>query len=287
MPLVDSLLPRVASMTQQALLSDPMQWGRTIMQATELVGGDAIAISVDPDMTLLGCGANLVWDGNDKSCASAIKLTGALDTSGLSDYLKMLTGVVQSPLRDKPCAVAMLGPATLASRVFDDAPGKDRFNELKGHMTALADTICRLRPELLIFIEDEAALVRTPLPDLRRIYNTLTNVASYYEVDTALLTDSITPEQASALSKLKLQALIVTEQQAGEPLAELLDAAVNWPLLGLPLPVSDLEQVQALQVQIQSLAVDPAKLFHITPGQLPRDCDLEQLREVKRQISTH
>lgn len=285
MPLVDALLPRVASIAQQDLLADPVQWGRTIMQTTDLVGGDSIAICVDPDMTLLGCGATLVWEGDNKRCADEIDLTDTLDTAGLSQYLQMLEGVVQSPLRNKPCAVAMLGPATLVKRIFDEAPSKAHFNAVKSHLTALAEAICQLRPELIMFIEEEAALNQANLQDLRRIYNTLSNVASYYEVGNALLTDSITPDQAQALTKLRLDVLIVSELPADDELSALLSAAQDWPLLGLPLPINDLSQVQALQAQIEAASADPAKLFYTTPGQLPQDCDLEQLRELKRQIS--
>ncbi len=285
MPLIDNLLPRIASISQQELMADPAQWGRTIMQTNDLVGGDTIAICVDPDITLTGCGAKLNWDGDAKVCVGEISISDGLDTEALSDYLQMLEGVVRSPLRNKPCAVAMLGPATLVSRLFQEVPSKARFNEIKGHLTALAETLCALRPELILFIEDEAVLSQANLQDLRRIYNTLNNVAGYYEVSSALLTDSVTPEQVQALSKLKLDALLVSEIQSGDALQGLLEAASEWSLVGLSLP-TDPEQARSLLDHIDTVgAVAPSQLFYITPGQLPQDCDLEQVREVNRQVS--
>lgn len=285
MPQVDKLLPRVASIAQKALLADSAQWARTIMQTTDLVEGDAIAICVDPDMTLLGCGAELIWDADKKRCADKINLAGELNTAGLTNYLQMLEAVVRSPLRNKPCAVAMQGPATLAARIFQEVPSKAHFGEVKGTLTALAELICQLRPELILFIEDEATLNQTTIQDLRRIYNTLKNVADYYEVGTGLLVDSITPGQAQALSILRLDALLICELQADDVLSALLSATADWPLLGLSLPINDLGQAQTMLAQIDAASVvDPAKIFYITPGQLSQDCDLEQFRAAKKQI---
>ncbi|HBR97431.1 MAG TPA: hypothetical protein DD979_08635 [Gammaproteobacteria bacterium] len=285
LPLVDSLLPRVASMSQQALFTDPVQWTRTILQTTDLVGGDAIAVCVDPDMTLVGCGARLVWEEGSKHCEETITLTDTLDKTAIDPYLQMVEGVVKSPLRNKSCAVALLGPATLALRIFNETPSKTHFNAVKSHLTALAEIICQQRPELLMFLEDESALAQTPLADLRRIYSTLSNVARYYDVGTGILTEAITPEQAAALAKLKLDALMVCGHMDVDAMSGLLDAAGDWSLLGLSLPLNDSDQLRSVLTALDTRFAAHIGLFYLTPGQLPQDSDLESLRDVKKAFS--
>jgi len=135
--------------------------------------------------------------------------------------------------------LAITGPATLARQVFATRPEKALLEQLKPVFVDVVEALCQGRPECLVFRECGESARSEVTPDLRRIYNTLKNIASYYGVMTALHLDGYADWQQDAArwAALKIDHLLLGADAAGKLPRPA--ACEDWQSLGWPLSATD------------------------------------------------
>ena len=106
-----------------------------------------------------------------------------------------------------PCVVLVAGP--VARALSEGWDGGDFPEALKADFTAQAEGFCEARVALLLFDEtgvDPAMLGGMPA---RKVYNTLRNVASYFNVRVGAIIDGTDADAVETAAKLRLDATLL------------------------------------------------------------------------------
>lgn len=128
----------------------------------------------------------------------------------------------------RPVVPVLPGPVTLATASDTDTA--------KAVLTAIVEAIGEARPALLLF--DESAAPADDLSGMgaRKLFNTLRNVASYFDVPLGIVMAVPDEDAADAAVRLKPDAVIA----AGAADADLLDRiAAEGPVTGIAVAVDD------------------------------------------------
>lgn len=135
----------------------------------------------------------------------------------------------------RPVVPILPGPVTLAATSYADAA--------KDILTGIVETIGEARPALVLF--DESAVPASELAGMgaRKLFNTLRNVTSYFDVPLGIIMAIPDEDAADAAVRLKPDAVIA----AGAANADLLDRiAAEGPAIGIALSVDDTAGAAAL-----------------------------------------
>lgn len=135
----------------------------------------------------------------------------------------------------RPVVPILPGPVTLAATSDADAA--------KEILTGIVETIGEARPALVLF--DESAVPASDLAGMgaRKLFNTLRNVTSYFDVPLGIIMAIPDEDAADAAVRLKPDAVIA----AGTADADLLDRiAAEGPAIGIALSVDDTVGAAAL-----------------------------------------
>jgi hypothetical protein len=135
----------------------------------------------------------------------------------------------------RPVVPILPGPVTLAATSDADAA--------KDILTGIVETIGEARPALLLF--DESAVPASELAGMgaRKLFNTLRNVTSYFDVPLGIIMAIPDEDAADAAVRLKPDAVIA----AGTAGADLLDRiAAEGPAIGIALSVDDTAGAETL-----------------------------------------
>lgn len=261
-PFLEQLAARLSGISYAAMTADATTWVSGIQQADRLIGGDAVSIGFDVELVAEAVAAN--------PDPQAVLQQGRLPT--LLDSVRRLSDMTkESHIR----LVGLAGPHLLARR------GGCTLDAVKAACVAIAEEALKARPDIVVFLEDDlAADVAAVTPDLRRLYGTLRNVASYYGVASAVrvATDGDPVALAERLAPLRLDMLLLDGIAPTDP--ALLSGLAGWRAIGLAAPLSD--EAAALAM---ARAVTSAPLFLTTHGQVPATADIQGIRETIRKIA--
>jgi hypothetical protein len=246
MALLENIAPRVAGTSWQQMSSDPTAWSSALGQAAQLLGSTALTLGWDETLLAEACGVPLTWN-EDKPLlgARAENFNAQAKAAGrLPVLLETAQRLCQTARPERACVLAITGPATLARQVFAAKPEKPLLDQLKPVLVDVVEGLCQGRPECLVFRESGASADGDVTPDLRRIYNTLRNIASYYGVMTALHLDGYADWQQDAArwTALKIDHLLLGADAAGKlPQPACCEGwqSLGWQSLGWPLSVAD------------------------------------------------
>ncbi|MBI5921727.1 MAG: hypothetical protein HY847_08730 [Betaproteobacteria bacterium] len=247
MPLLEMIAPRVAGSTWQQMSSDPTAWSSALGQTAQLLGSSALTLGWDETLLAEACGVPLIWNEDRPQLGSRAEQfnTQAKSAGRLPALLETAQRLSQTARPERACVLAITGPATLARQVFAAKPEKPVLEQLKPVLVEVVEGLCQGRPECLVLRESGVSATGDVKPDLRRIYNTLKNIASYYGVMTALHLDGYADWQQDAArwTVLRIDHLLLGADAAGQlPQPACFE---GWQSLGWPLSTSDAAASQA------------------------------------------
>jgi hypothetical protein len=153
----------------------------------------------------------------------------------------------------------------------------------------MAKAYCETRPDALIFREDAHLSGARIEPGHRRIFQTLKNIASYYDIPAGLYIEDYRPDSFLELAKLGMDIYILGP-------SKYMDVQLSetwWALgegtagLGIGLPLNDMEKSKRIIDNAMALyREDPGhSLFFTSSGAVGRDIDLDNLHALVGEIS--
>lgn len=289
-PLIGGVLPRVAGIPLKELTADATLWANSLQKTVELFNFDGVVLGFDFSLMAEACGCGISWEGDRPvvSCP-AVTVCQVPEESGRMQYaLEAGRRVISVCGGDRACVVALTGPATLSAQLFGRELGAERAAECKGLLVRITEEFCRLRPDGLAFMEEGSLAMAEMNSAQRRMYNTLRNIASYYNIPAGLYLQGYRPGSMRQYANLKMDFYILGPSPAGAlpVLADLWELGRESRGVGIGLPVDNLEQTRNFIVQGVEYyrAVQNRGFFFTSCGEVDRSIDLGILRQVTEEI---
>lgn len=280
LPAAEPLAARIGSMETGSMMSDPAHWSACLAKAGRLLDLNGLTLGMDPALVSEAYGVQLASDnGRSVPLVTKENIASQPTTSGrLGHALEALNRLVQTEKPHYGCVAAMSGPAALAQALFGDSEGA-RMADLKQSLVELAEQFCKLRPDMLLFREGtELGNAVIGMPH-RKAYNTLKNMAGYFNVPVAIYLEDYNSALLPDLAKLKVPFILLGADQDGqapdpEAVRELAGAIEG---VGVPLPFDDPESAAAL-VENYRERLQGVNYLYTGMRELTRDTDLEKAR---------
>ena len=289
-PLIRGLTARVEGLAQEAIHSDPSLWANCLAKTTELFDFDGIVAGFDFSLMAEACGCRIKWE-NDRPRIAALPeaLCQTPEESGrMKNALEAAGRVFQVCRARRACVAALTGPVTLAHQLFGREEGEKRLSEVKQLMVRVTEAFCRIRPDVLVFMEGRPLALAEPTAAHRRLYQTLKNITSYYNLSDALYLQGYCPEDVGSFASLKMDIYILgpSQNQGLPPLSALWDLGAEARGIGIGLPMSDIPRArEVIQQGVDWYGAKGRKSFFFTSfGPVTRDVHLETLQQLIREI---
>lgn len=290
-PLVRGLAARVGGLSRETLNSDPTLWANSLMKTAELLDLDGVVIGFDFTLMAEACGCKVIWK-NDRPVilAPSAGLCETPEENGrMKNALEAAKRVFQVCRDQRACVSSITGPMTLATQLFGHEEGAKHLGESKQLVVRVAEAFCQTRPDVLIFMEGRPLALTELNLTHRRIYNTLKNIASYYNLPAALYLQGYQPQNLAQFSSLRMDIYILgpSIDRNLPPLSEIWALGVGALGVGLSLPLDDLEKAKEIISEGLSLYKTQGKqsFFFTSFGPVTRDVDIETLQQLIKEIS--
>lgn len=290
-PLIRELTARVEGLTWEAINSDPTLWANCLTKTTELFDFDGIVAGFDFSLMAEACGCRIKWE-NDRPRIAALpeELCRTPEESGrMKNALEAAGRVFQVCRARRACVVALTGPVTLAHQLFGPEVGKDQLSEVKQMVVRVTEAFCRIRPDVLVFMEGRPLALAQLTAAHRRLYQTLKNITAYYNLSDALYLQGYRPEDLGSFASLKMDIYILgpSQDQSLPPLSALWDLGAEARGIGIGLPLSDIPKArEIIQQGLDWYRAKGQRSFFFTSfGPVTRDVHLETLQQLIREIS--
>ena len=187
------------------------------------------------------------------------------------------------------CVFSLTGPVTLADRIFGSEEGPQRVGDTKQLLVKAVEASCQIRPDMLVFMEGSPLGTAQSVSQHRRIYNTLKNIASHYDIPAALYLQDYEPQNVARFLALRMDIYIPGPSAAVDlpPLSEVWDLGSDTLGVGLGVPMDDLEKGKDLIGEASALYKTEGKrnFFFTSFGPVTRDADLETIRQLMDEVS--
>lgn len=222
------------------------------------------------------------WVGNLRKMQQLLQLSGAivqLSADSESVAQETLTRLCQTERDNMGCIAMMPGPLQMAGSM-------DNLDAVKAGSVELAEKLCEARPDLLV-LREGALLGQNPVAmPQRKAFNTIKNVASYFDVPLAIQLSDYDTATLNQLGKLKLPYLFLGLDAKGElpDATALAELRFDFQGLGLPMQLTDAADSEARIAAYQEAMGDSSWLL-ASASELARDADLEQLITVTQGIA--
>ena len=287
-PLIRGLPARVEGMSMETLTSDPTLWANSLMKTTRLFGLDGVVVGLDFTLMAEASGCPVTWH-EDRPILMPLQgeLNEAPERSGrIQHALEAARRLFETCRSEIACLVALTGPITLASQLFGPEEGPERTREVKPLLLRVAEAFCATRPDVLLFLEDSPT---GPTPGDRRTYNTLKNIASYYDVHSGLYLQGVDPQNLSGFSELNTDVYVLGPAE-NDPLPS---PSALWKLgegalgVGLGVPLDDIGKAREIIGDGQRLYGERAGpgFFLTSIGPVHRNVNLEAFRTLADEIT--
>jgi hypothetical protein len=289
-PLVRGLMARIEGMTLEALTSDPTLWANSLVKAAELFDFDGVVAGFDFSLMAEACGCKIVWrDDRPVVQAPPSGICENPEESGRIKHALEAARRVFQVCRDRRfCVAALTGPVTLAHQLFGRLEGPKRVGDVKHLVVRVAEAFLKTRPDTLVFMEGRP--LATVDRSHQRLYQTLKNIAAYYNIPVSLYVQGYPSRNLSQFASLKMDIYILgpSEDKSLPPLSELWNLSSNALGVGLGLPVDDLSKARALireGLDLYRAQGGRRGFFFTSFGPVNRDADLETLHQLIKEIS--
>lgn len=289
-PLIGGVLPRVAGISLKELTADATLWANSLQKTVDLFNFDGVVLGFDISLMAEACGCGISWE-EDRPVVScpAVTVCQVPEENGRMQYaLEAGRRVVSVCGSDRACIVALTGPATLSAQLFGREQGAERAADCKGLLVRVTEEFCRLRPHGLVFMEEGSLVAAEMNAAQRRIYNTLKNIAGYYNIPAGLYLQGYQYGALRPFADLKMAFYILgPSREGGLPvLSELWELGEHALGVGIGLPVDNLEQTREFIREGVDYCRAGANrgLFFTSCGEVDRSVDLGLLRQVTEEV---
>lgn len=248
-PFFSSVAARIGGTGIEAMMSDPGLWTSCLVKTAELLDLDGVVAGFDRLLVAEACGCRV---DTENETWGVEPLQGPLasapeESERWADALETTKRVFHACRQERMCVAAMTGPLSLATQLFGPDGGAERVAEVKGPLVRLAEAYCETRPDVLCIVELGASSAEEMLPGFRRLYQTLRNVASYYDIPVALYLEGYEPGALEPFGRLGLDMYLLGPSTAGAPPRGALEVLSQRALaVGLGLPIDDLQEARRL-----------------------------------------
>jgi hypothetical protein len=289
-PMLRGLLSRVEGTPLEKLTSDPTLWANSLLKTAKLFGFDGVVAGLDFSLMAEACGCDITWK-NDRPLVMPPKgsLSATPEQNGrMRHALEAAKRLFEVCRINFACVAALTGPVTLARQLFGKDEGPNRIREVKQLVVQTAEAFCKTRPDVLIFLEGRPLALAEPEAIHRRVYNTLKNIADYYDIPVGLYLQGYDPLKLKQFSSLKMDVYIPGPAWDNHlpPLSELLALGEDAVGVGLGLPLDDFEKArEIIREGLQLYHARARQSFFFTSfGPTTRDVNLESLHEIVAEI---
>ncbi len=283
LPAMERLAARVGGLSYQAMTADSSHWSGSLSKTGKLLETDGLIVGFDITLAAENCGAQVTWEDDHPALLSDavdLRSTGGGIAGRLQTAADTLHRLIQSERADFACVAAMTGPLTLAAQLA----GAGTAADLKQISVEIVETLCSIQPDLLLFREGNALTGSSIGLPQRKAFNTLCNVAGYFNIPTALYVEAFTQQTLTDVDKLKLDFYFFGEAAGASPEpAWFSELAQRVGGLGIALPFSD-RNVALTQAEQYRNAFPQANLLFTSAGELSRDTDLDVARTVVKEL---
>jgi|TARA_B100000315_G_scaffold250243_1_gene282717 hypothetical protein len=274
-PAMEPLAARVGGMSYQSMTSDPEYWSSNLTKAGQLLQTDALVLGFDGTLLAEACGAKVQWREDRPAIAGAgvLPLVSEVISGRLETAIEALGRLIHTDRNDFCCIAVMTGPVTLAA-LLDIAD--DKATDLKQITVEVAQALCKKRPDLLLFREGPTICENDIGMPQRKMFNTLCNVAKYFNIPTGIYVEGYTQKTLTTLDKLKIDFYFFGETAEGAiPEPDLfLELAQRVKGIGLALPFNDVTEALRHAEQCRKTLAGENFLY-TSPGDLARGTDLD------------
>ncbi len=288
-PMIRGLLSRVEGQPMETLTSDATLWANSLMKASKLLGLDGVVVGLDVTLMAEACGCPVSWE-QDRPVLMPLEgdLNEEPEQSGRLQYaLEAASRLFETSRSEVACIAALTGPVTLARQLFGAEEGPERTREVKPLLVRVVEAFCATRPDVFLFLEESRGWTG-PTSAQRRIYNTLKNITSYYDVSSGLYLEGVPSPNLNAFSVLDMDVYVLGPAES-DPLPS---PSTLWELgeealgVGLGLPLDDVGEARKFIDEGQRRYRERARpgFFLTSVGPVTRDADLEALRTLANEI---
>lgn len=289
-PFIGDLLSRIEDESMETLTQDPSLWANSLVKATQLFGFDGIATGFESNTAAAACGCDVFWE-NDKPVLLPLKGEFSEEPQK-SPSMKLALEVTKRSFsvcrQNKACLSVLTGPYTLLAQLNLENEAVDT-NKIKQLMVQITEACCETKPDALIFMEGASLSLARIETSHRRFYNTLKNIASYYDIPTGLYIEDYQPETVSELSKINMDMYILGSSLNKDlPLtSELWRLGEGTKGIGIGLPMDDIEKSKELIGKgLELYRANPEHgLFFTSSGAAGRDINLDDIHALVSEIS--
>lgn len=290
-PLIGHMMTRVEGAPWQTLTTDPTLWANALKKTADLFGLDGVVAGMDPTLLAEACGSELTWEDDMPVLGpGGGLLCEAPETAGrMKHAIEAAERLFDICRADRVCVAALTGPATLAAQLFGPEEGPQHLAEIKRVLVKATEALCKTGPHVLLFMEG-AGLDRTvSAPGLRRVYQTLKNIVSYYNMTAGLYMEGFQTADLDAPAALRMDLYL-----AGPAMDGLCTAASQWAALGrdslgigLGIPMDRPERAAACIEEGITVcrSAGGRGLFFTSCGPVRRDMDFEIFHQIAQKIS--
>jgi hypothetical protein len=289
-PFIRGVLSRVAGLPFQALTSDPTLWTSALQKTADLFDLDGVVVGFDYSLMAEACGCELIWEGDRPGGLNpAVEVYQTpLEQGRMKHFLEAASRLFEVCQKKRACLIALTGPVTLAAQVYGQEQGPEGIANLKQPIVQVTETLCQIRPDALLFMEEAPlALAEVDLSH-RRIYNTLKNIAGHFTIPVGLYLEGYQHQTVNRFAKLKMDYYVLgPAADRGMPvLTDLCNLGEGSLGVGIGLPLDDLEKTREIIKQGIDLyrTGDGQGTFFTTHGPVTRDADLDFLHQVTKEV---
>ena len=282
-PIIDLVAARVGGHSYREMTSDPALWSAALTRTAELLGCDAIPVGFDELLTAEAAGAELDWSDPVPAMAAPPEAIGegVPGKARLAVAVETLKRVLMAAGPEIATIGVMTGPVTLATQCFGDEAAEGRLSDVKETEVAVADAFLQARPDALMFLED-GALGAVPVGiKTRKIYNTLKNMAGYFDVPTMVYLSGHDNQDLSRFAALGLDVVVAGPDSTGvaASITALEELAEETEKVGVALPFMAAGEVI-------SPAASTGRALIMSEGQINGDVDIDTLRQTIEKLKT-
>ncbi len=289
-PLPGGLLVRVGGVSLKDLTLDPTLWASCLKKTAELFGFEGIVVGFDFTFMAEACGSEIFWENDEPSIVPLSQGVSQTPEKNprMNNALEVAQRVFQLCRPERVCLAALTGPVTLASQLFGVEKGPQQIHEVKQLVTQVTEAFCKLRPDVLLFMEDTPLTLSELHLNHRRIYTTLKNIAAYYNIPSGLYLQGYQPEQVQRFAKLAMDLYILGPSSDNDfpSLSDLWNLAEGALGVGISLPFDNLKKVREIITQVVEFYHQRGgpRFFFTSHGPVTKEVDLEILHQVSKEI---
>jgi hypothetical protein len=289
-PMIRGLLSKVEGISMETLTSDPTLWANSVIKTHKLFRFDGVVVGIDFTLMAEACGCELTWVEDRPRCSppKGPLCTRPQEIGRMRHALEAAKRVFEVSRQDQACIAAMTGPVTLSGMLFGEEQAAAHLGEVKELVVSVAEAYCRSGPDALIFLEGRALASEKVSLAHRKIYNTLKNIAGYYNVKTGIYLQGYEADRVALFRDLKMDLYVLgpSVEKSMPSVSQVWELGVGALGVGLGLRLDDFEKSRSIIREGLDLyrTTKGRGLFFTSFGPATREVNLDTLHALVKEI---